>query len=1188
MKFRHLLIALTSMWLASWTIIGHAQSAANEDFTQATTTNSWYFFNGACLTAGTGTSTTSPGTIPSCNTISSSYYGAKGDGYMVGGYNGTACPTSIFGVLFCNASTLPDSVGQGALRFTNGYPYGNNENGAIVSSSPFNSGQGVQITFKTVSYRGDSGGAGRDGADGLSFYLIDATQFAATPTASATWNGVGAYGGSLGYTCSNTNSPYNGLDGAYLGLGIDEYGNFLNAGDNTATGYGAVPKRIGLRGAGNVSWAWLNANYGTQYPSSLAGTALAQTAVANTCKTGTLWDYSSLNRGVNTGKPVADYAVIPNAYAVVGALAGEYASGIYNRQQATPIVYNLKITQNGLLSLSYSTGGAYSSILSSYNIATGNAPLPKSLYFGFAGSSGGSTNIHEILCFKAATPATSSASAATNEQQTSKLQTNAQEYYSYYDPSDWTGRLTANTLIDTNGVVTIASLANWDAQCNLTGSSNCSTTTSNAAINAQVPNSRVMLTWNGNDTTATPGTSGIPFEWPGSTTGITAAQQAVLDAGDSSVTANRLNYLRGVRTNEINSAGVGLYRARDGILGDIVDSSPVWVGPPTSPYMLTWKDRLTTDATPENSGQLYATFKTNEQSRVNVVYSGSNDGFLHGFRSGTEDSGGNLLATTAPNDGAELLAYMPGAVLQTIHNSSNSLLDYSNSQYAHNFFVDAPPGTGDLFYGGVWHTWLVGGLGAGGSALYALDITDPTGSVPGTTAFTELNAAKLVVGEWGPATISCYGDGNGNNGNGLLNGLLNGLFGNSNSSGCGANLGNTYGTPLIRRLHNGMWGVIFGNGYNSTTGDAGIYVMTINQTSGATTFYYLSTGTGTVAKPSTDGIAYLTASDLDGDHITDYVYAGDLLGNVWRFDLTSSTASNWAVSSGPVFTTSSGQPITTAVVVTSAQIYGASANAAVTLSFGTGQRTQITTTSPISYASGQQSLYTVWDWNYAAWNSSSSTQFLSLTAAQAKKATNLSSPYTLTQSNLRAETLRVNSTTGAIDASNTPITWEACTSSTVCNSGSFGWYETLPGSSEQVVSPITLYQQGLIINTTVPASNAVLACTTSVDSAVTYVLSVLSGGSFATSTTTATTTANGNAATTVSTLYTSAFTDNNGDTSMVGTTSTMTGGSTVINTKEGTTYIVAQGVDPGKMAAPVQISLPVNTTINRQTWIQLR
>ncbi len=156
---------------------------------------------------------------------------------------------------------------------------------------------------------------------------------------------------------------------------------------------------------------------------------------------------------------------------------------------------------------------------------------------------------------------------------------------------------------------------------------------------------------------------------------------------------------------------------------------------------------------------------------------------------------------------------MPGAVVNTIHNPTNPALDYANIQYGHNFFEDATPGNGDLFYGGLWHTWIVGGLGPGGSAIFALDITNPC------SAFTEANAASVVMGEWNPSTITC-----------------------TNSGSCGTSLGNTYGTPQIVRFHNGMWGAVFGNGYGSASGDAGIFVMTVDPASAAKTFYYFSTG----------------------------------------------------------------------------------------------------------------------------------------------------------------------------------------------------------------------------------------------------------------------------------------------------------------------------------------------------------
>ncbi|TLZ52264.1 MAG: hypothetical protein E6K21_01065, partial [Gammaproteobacteria bacterium] len=84
-----------------------AQAGVSEDFTGASTTNSWYFFNGACLTAGTSAgvepSGAASGRMPGCTSITSSYYNNES---LVGGYNGT----------------FPDPAGRGALRFTNGRP----------------------------------------------------------------------------------------------------------------------------------------------------------------------------------------------------------------------------------------------------------------------------------------------------------------------------------------------------------------------------------------------------------------------------------------------------------------------------------------------------------------------------------------------------------------------------------------------------------------------------------------------------------------------------------------------------------------------------------------------------------------------------------------------------------------------------------------------------------------------------------------------------------------------------------------------------------------------------------------------------------------------------------------------------------------------------------------------------------
>jgi type IV pilus assembly protein PilY1 len=1120
---------------------GVAQTLVSEDFTGTATTNSWYYSGGACLTASTSATTateftfTTSGTagqIPGCTAIDSRSDAYNGEA-LVGGVNGTI------------TSSSPDPVNNGALRFTNGCissgcgSGGYNQFGEIVSGSTFGSAAGVQVTFKTVTYRGNSGGSGSDGADGITFFLMDGS---VAPN-------VGSYGGSLAYTCSMTNNKYgyNGMIGGYIGLGIDEYGNFLNGTsntlgetvnyfngpDNTASGGTYQPNRIGMRGAGSINWTWLNANYASYYPSSLSTTS-QYSAVSNTCSTGTLWDYNPAHIGTpkNLGSnyPVLDYAAIPGAYKVLSdvKIANEYSTGGLLRSNATPILYKLKITSSGLLSLSYSyNGGAYQSVLTNQNITSSNGALPSTLRFGFAGSTGGSSNIHEVLCFKAAAADTSASSAASNQTQSSRVTSSTQAYFAYYDPNDWTGRLTANAVTsDSSGNLTIATTAYWDAACVLTGvasGSTCLNTGVSGPTAAEGATNRVILTYNG--------TQGVPFEYNllTSTTTMSATEQNDINYAESIagllLPASTINYLRGDQSLEINTLGALFFRDRDYVLGDIVDSSPVAVGQPVSPYSTTWVDKLNTSTTmPENNSvaQSYATFVTNEITRENMVYVGANDGMVHGFRAGAFNSSNQFVGpTTSGNtdDGKELLAYFPAATItggslssaassnlganncnstsftsttaQTIRGETpadgfaigcvQSTLDYTNYQYGHNFFVDATPGTGDLFYGTTlasasWHTWLVGGLGAGGAGIYALDITNPTatGSNPTSATFAESNAANIVIGEWNTSNITCTTD--------------------SGSNLCANSLGNTYGTPIIRRLHNGTWGVIWGNGFSSKSGDAGIFILTINPTTAAKTMYYLSTG----KSGTSDGIAYVTSADLDGDHITDYVYAGDLLGNVWRFDLTSSSATSWAVSSPngsttpvPIFSAGSTHPITSALVV--AVVNSNLTGTQVMVAFGTGQQTPLTNTTATTYVTGTQYLYAFWDWNMAHWNSiSATTQFASLAATPTNQ-TGLSSPYTLTPSNLTTQTLTASATTGLVTIASQSICWEGTTTCTGTNT-SFGWDAALPSTNEQVIFNPQLVGGAFNVNSTVPATNSLLSCSSTNNTGYTYLIQLATGG----------------------------------------------------------------------------------------------
>ncbi len=146
--------------------------------------------------------------------------------------------------------------------------------------------------------------------------------------------------------------------------------------------------------------------------------------------------------------------------------------------------------------------------------------------------------------------------------------------------------------------------------------------------------------------------------------------------------------------------------------------------------------------------------------------------------------------------------------------------------------------------------------------------------------------------------------------------------------------------------------------------------MTITGTSPVTfSFYYLSAGAA-----GSNGIAFVSPADLDGDHITDYVYAGDLKGNVWRFDLTSTepgqlSQRDWQPA--PAFLPRSRHQRVSPdhrqkLVLASAVVSGALPS--VIVSFGTGQRNQFTLTSAASYATNTtQSLYggVFVDWNFA-------------------------------------------------------------------------------------------------------------------------------------------------------------------------------------------------------------------------------
>jgi len=1024
--------ARLALALAAVLATGTASAAKTytDNFSGATAALQWKALNTACLTAGNGT-----GSIPAC-------------------------------------TGFKDAAGQGALRLTSAV---NNQTGAILSGfDPFPLSQGIQVTFTTYTYGGDSGGLAKNGADGITFFLTDGSQ--ALPTKA------GGEGGSMGYSCSNSNGNYDGIAYGYLGLGVDEFGNYLNTGDNGSVGIynsndangskangtnsyysrnnGTIaagtgpqyqPERIGLRGAGNTNWAWLSG----QNPNYYKGTPNAGLVQA-ACKSGQ-YVSSGSKAGSNLKNIDYNYNAIPGGYSVLSdatPIANNSKSATRNPTSATPakdiawpITYKLTISPSGLLNFSYSyNNGTMNPVLVNTDITKSNGPLPPSLRFGFSAGTGGSNNVHEITCFQAS-PLQSNSSAGANTIQSGEVKTGIQIYLASYATDNWWGSLQAQPLVTTGGVLSVSSVASWDAKCTLTGGP-CDSLGTDAngnptkSVAVQGPAARSLLTWNGS--------AGIPLQW----TNLANGQQTALNGTDSAG-QSRLKWLRGDRTVEQLQSPPGNLRARTVVLGDIINSSPTWVGAPyPGVYPNAFSDGLygITSGEPENQAgaQTYSAFAGINATRANVVYVGGNDGLMHGFRSGAFKADGSF--DSSDNDGKELVGYMPAGVL------ASKAVSLASPTYGHDYLVDATPAVGDLFYGGKWHTWLVGGVGSSGKEIFALDITSPA-------SFSEANAASIVLGDW------------------------------TNASAGLSKLGNTVGTPIIARMHNGQWAIIFGNGFGSGQ-SAGVYIGLVDKTTGAVTFQFLDTGVGSAASPN--GIAYVTSVDLDGDHVADYLYAGDTRGNIWRFDVTGNTSGSWAVSKfgnanpTPLYVAKDAagnlQPIATAITAAAIQTNGVTR---AMLYFGTGQKTPADATHGDTYAGGTQTFYGLWDWDMGSWNSLSSVKYAALAGRQSIGhgnflAQSLASPETVAGGNgqvLGYRTLR----TGIV------VCWQG---SKDCASGNtqYGWLFDLPDAGEQVVYNPTMIGGAVVVSTAIPPVVSAIQCNAGTQTGWTMAFDPLSGG----------------------------------------------------------------------------------------------
>lgn len=246
----------------------------------------------------------------------------------------------------------------------------------------------------------------------------------------------------------------------------------------------------------------------------------------------------------------------------------------------------------------------------------------------------------------------------------------------------------------------------------------------------------------------------------------------------------------------------------------------------------------------------YDAYRAENAGRMPMIYVGSNDGRMYGIRG---DAG-------AADSGVEKFSYIPEGVF-------SNLRHLTDPSYAHRYYVDGSITASDAFIGGQWRTVVLGGLNAGGKSIYALDVTDPA-------AFDASN----VLWE----------------------------FGQSNDT---RDLGFTFSRPQVGVLENGQWVAIFGNGYNSTDGGAHLFV--VNLESGDLIRKITASD---IAGDENNGLSTPILVDADDNGFIDSVYAGDLQGNLWKFNVSAGSSGSWQVAYGqPLFRarrSGVGQPIT--------------------------------------------------------------------------------------------------------------------------------------------------------------------------------------------------------------------------------------------------------------------------------------
>jgi type IV pilus assembly protein PilY1 len=256
--------------------------------------------------------------------------------------------------------------------------------------------------------------------------------------------------------------------------------------------------------------------------------------------------------------------------------------------------------------------------------------------------------------------------------------------------------------------------------------------------------------------------------------------------------------------------------------------------------------------------------------------------------------------------GAERFAYVPNEVYDKLAVLSDPKYGCKGTGcLPHEYLVDGTASVSDAYIAGSWRTVLVGTLGLGGKGIFALDVTEPE-SFNKDKVMWEISSRQATVD---PGNASVYAD----------------------------YLGNSLPASRVVRLKNGDWAAVVANGYNSAKQTAALFL--INMVDGKLIKQFVVPAVANTK----NGLSTPTPVDSDGDYIVDAIYAGDLLGNLWAFDVSDADPAKWSFKYGtstapkPLFKACKGLSCPPSQAITAAPQIGRHPAGGLMVYFGTGR-----------------------------------------------------------------------------------------------------------------------------------------------------------------------------------------------------------------------------------------------------------